>query len=188
MPVSNTSDLVERRSKDGGALWTERHSTFSGARLAVDRIAEHVEHPGQDGTADRRLQRPAGIDDDHSTRQTLRRCQGDATHVVGVALRQHLDDDGLGRGDVQHRIDRRQLLVEADVDDAAANGRDHADVRHVGANLLDRVGGCLCAMFSHRLELPTCRPRSGILPPMVGLKIWGMAGLAQASRMPVGDS
>jgi hypothetical protein len=44
MPVSKTSDLVERRASGGGARCTERHSTSAKRRAAVDGVAEHVEH------------------------------------------------------------------------------------------------------------------------------------------------
>ena len=93
MPVSKISDFVERRASGGGARCTERHCTSAGAGLAVDGVAEHVEHARQDRLAHRRLQRPAGVLHRHAAGQPLRGRQRDAAHVMRIALRQHLDHD-----------------------------------------------------------------------------------------------
>src|SRR5713101_5381839 len=42
-------------------------------------------------------------------------------------LRQHLDDDLLVRSRAQHRVDGRQMLIEPDIDDAAAPRRSRRD-------------------------------------------------------------
>jgi hypothetical protein len=45
--------------------------------------------------------------------------------VLGIQLRQHLDGYFVMRAGSQQRPDAWQLFIEADVDDATANGHDH---------------------------------------------------------------
>ena len=45
-----------------------------------------------------------------------------------IALRQHLDDDLPLISSVQHRVDRRQVLIEPYIHDAAADRNDHAEI------------------------------------------------------------
>ena len=66
-------------------------------RLAVDGVAEHVEHPRENPFAHRRLQRPARVLHRHAASETLRGRQRNPAHVMRIALRQHLDDDLLFR-------------------------------------------------------------------------------------------
>ena len=62
-------------------------------RLAVDGVAEHVEHPRENPFADRRLQRPARVLHRHAASETLRGRQRNPAHVMRITLRQHFDDD-----------------------------------------------------------------------------------------------
>ena len=71
MPVSNTSDFVERLASDGGSRWMDRQTTSAG-RLAVDGVAEHIEHSGDNCLADRHLEWPAGIFHGHAASEALR--------------------------------------------------------------------------------------------------------------------
>ena len=128
MPVSKISDLVERRASGGGARCTERHWTSDNGRLAIDRLAEHVEHPRKKCLAHGGLQGAAGILDRHAARQPLRGRQRDSAHMMRIALRQDLDDDLLVRSRQQQRMDRRQMRLEAYVHDTAADRDDHAVV------------------------------------------------------------
>jgi hypothetical protein len=64
-----------------------------GWRLAVDGVAEHVEHAPEDALAHRCHQRPAAVFHLHAAREPLRGCQADAAHMLGIQLRQHLDAD-----------------------------------------------------------------------------------------------
>ena len=62
MPVSKTSDLVERLANDGGAAMNGPHTFHVGQRrLAVDGVSKNIEHSRQNVFADRHLQRPAGV-------------------------------------------------------------------------------------------------------------------------------
>jgi hypothetical protein len=97
-------------------------------RFAVDGVAKDVEHPSKDLLAHRGLQRATSVLHLHAARQPLRRRQCDTAHMVGVALRQHLDHDATVVARTQQRIDRRQAPVEADVDDTSTHGDDRADV------------------------------------------------------------
>ena len=93
MPVSKTSDLVERRASGGGARCTERHWTSDSAGFAVDGVAKHVEHARENPFAHRRFQRPARVLHRHAAGETLRGRQRNPAHVMRIALRQHFDDD-----------------------------------------------------------------------------------------------
>ena len=75
------------------------------------------------------FKRSAGILHRHAPRQTLRGRQRDSADMMGIALRQHLDDDLLVRPREQQRIDRRQMRLEAYVHDAAADRDDRAVIR-----------------------------------------------------------
>ena len=97
-------------------------------RLTVNGVAKHIEHPRENGFAHRGFQRPARVRHRHATRQTLGRRQSNPAHVTRVPLRQHFDDDLFFRPRAQHRVDRRQRPVEPNIDNAAAHGRDHAEM------------------------------------------------------------
>ena len=96
-------DDLDARLEDlglGGTPCQRRRSPMDGApldigrrRLAVDGVAEHVEHARENSLADRRLQRPARVLHRHAAREALRGRQRNPAHVMRVALRQHLDDD-----------------------------------------------------------------------------------------------
>jgi hypothetical protein len=86
MPVSKTSDLVERRASDGGARCTERHWTIPLRDLFV---ANYVEHPRENRFADRCFQWSARVLHRHSASETLRGRQRDPTHVMRILLRRH---------------------------------------------------------------------------------------------------
>jgi hypothetical protein len=103
-----------------------------GRRLAVDGVAEHVEHARNDAFTHRSFQRPARVLHRHPARKTLRGGQRDPPHVTSIALRQHLDDDLPLVSSAQHRIDRRQMLFESDVHNASAYRDDRAGTRCTG--------------------------------------------------------
>ena len=126
MPVSKTSDLVERRTSGGGCLVHRAPLHTFQRRLAVDGVAEDVEHARQDRLADRRLQRPAGVLHRHAARQPLGRCQRDAAHVSCVALGQNFNGHLPAIPCVQQGVDGRQCAVKSHVHDAAANRHDNA--------------------------------------------------------------
>ena len=96
-------DDLDARFKDlglGGTPRQGRRSPMDGApldigrrRLAVDGVAEHVEHSRENSFADRRLQRPARVLHRHAASETLRGSQRDPAHVMRIELRQHFDDD-----------------------------------------------------------------------------------------------
>ena len=49
-----------------------------------------------------------------------------------ITLRQHFDDDLFFGPRAQHRVDRRQMLVEPYIHDAAAHRDDRAEVWNAG--------------------------------------------------------
>ena len=98
-------------------------------RIAIYGIAKYIEHPRKNGFAHRRFQRPACILDRHAARETLRRRQRNPAHVMRILLRQHFDDDFLLWSGEQHRVDRRQMHIEANVHNTAAHRDDDAHIR-----------------------------------------------------------
>ena len=132
-------DDLDPRLEDlgfGGTSCQRRRSSMDGApldicrcRLAVDGIAENVEHARENSLADRRLQRPTRVLHRHTASKTLRGRQRNPAHVTRIALRQHFDDDLFFRSRAQHRVDRRQMFIEPYIHDAAADRDDHAEVR-----------------------------------------------------------
>src|ERR1039458_8426985 len=110
--------------------WSPMHRTpfdIGQCRFAIYGIAKYVEHPRENRFAHRRFQRPACILHRHAASETLRRRQRNPAHVTRTLLRQHFDDDLLFRSREQHRINRRQMLVEPYVHDTAAHRDDHAE-------------------------------------------------------------
>jgi hypothetical protein len=97
-------------------------------RIAIDGVAEYVEHARENRFAHRRFQRTAYILHRHATRETLRRRQRNPAHVMRILLRQNFDDDLLFRSREQHRVDGRQMLIEPNVNDTAAYGNDNAEI------------------------------------------------------------
>ncbi len=91
MPVSKTSDLVERRANGGGAWWTERHSTSLECRAVVYGGTKNVKHARKNWLTNRCFQRPTRVPHRHSARKTLCRCQCDAAHTMCVALCQYFN-------------------------------------------------------------------------------------------------
>jgi hypothetical protein len=116
--LGGTPRQRRRRAMDGTPLHVAQR------RTAIDGVAKHIEHSRENPFADRRLQRPARVLDRHAAGETLRGRQGNPPHVPRIALRQHFDDDLLLRSRSQHRVDRRQMPIEADIHNAAAH-RDH---------------------------------------------------------------
>ena len=98
-------------------------------RLAVDDVAEHVEHSGENFFAHRGLERAARVHHGHSAGKTLRRRQRDPAYVTRVTLGQHLDDDSTFIARAKQRVDGRQVRIESNIDDAAAHRDDHAEIR-----------------------------------------------------------
>ena len=98
-------------------------------RFAVDGIAKHVEHAPERSLTDRRLQRPSRVFHRAAAGETLRGRQRNAAHVARVALRQHFEDDTPALARAQQRMNRRQVLVEPYVHDAAAHRDDGATIR-----------------------------------------------------------
>ncbi|OIQ68149.1 hypothetical protein GALL_502620 [mine drainage metagenome] len=94
-------------------------------RPAIYGVAEHVEHPREDRLADRGVQRPAGVEDRHSTREPLGGRQGDPAHVAFVLLGEDLDDDLIVRSGAEHRIDGRKGPVETDIHNTPPNSDNH---------------------------------------------------------------
>jgi hypothetical protein len=97
--------------------------------LAVDDVAEHVEHPGENFFAHRSFERAARVHHDHSAGQTLRRRQRDPTHAVSISVGQHFDDDSIFIARAKQRVDGRQVRIESNVDDATAHRDDHTAIR-----------------------------------------------------------
>jgi hypothetical protein len=89
MPVSKTSDLVERRPAAAGP--DARCAIGRRGPFAVDGVAENVEHARENSLADRRLQRPARVFHRHAAGQALGGGQRNSTHAMRIQLRQHLD-------------------------------------------------------------------------------------------------
>src|SRR5471030_2830747 len=101
-------------------------------RLAVDGVAEYVEHPRKNDLAYRGLQRSAGVLCSHAPRETLCRRECNTAYVMRIALREYLDDDLLFRPCVKYGIDRRQSISEPDIHDATAHRDDRAEIRWAG--------------------------------------------------------
>ena len=130
-------DDLDARLKDfrlGGTARQRRRSPMhrtpldiGQCRFAVDGVAKHVEHPRENRFAHRRFQRSARVLHRHAASETLRGRQRNPAHVTRISLRQHFDDDLLFRSRAQHRVNRRQMLVEPDIHDAAAHRDDHAE-------------------------------------------------------------
>ena len=62
----------------------------------------------------------------HAASETLRGCQRNPAHVTRIQLRQYLDDDLPLIASTQHRVDRRQMLIEPYIHDTAADRNDRA--------------------------------------------------------------
>ena len=62
-------------------------------RLAVDGIAEHVEHPRDDRFANRHLERPARVFHGHAASEPFRGIERDPADMMCVELHQHFDGD-----------------------------------------------------------------------------------------------
>ena len=62
--------------------------------LAVDRMAEHVEHPTERGLADRHGDRGAGVDDVEAARQAIGGGHRDRAHPVVAEVLLDLDHQG----------------------------------------------------------------------------------------------
>ena len=127
-------DDLDARLKDlglGGTPRQRRRGSMDGApldicrrRLAVDGVAEHVEHARENSLADRRLQRPARVLHRHAAERdpgwgSARFHARDARRVGPVPRWRFLS---VLR--VQQRIDGRQMRVEPYIYDTAAH-RDH---------------------------------------------------------------
>ena len=97
--------------------------------FAVYGVTEDIEHARQDAFAHQRLQRPARVHDRHAASQALRRRQRDPAHVTSILLGQHLDDDRFFRTCPQHRVDRRQVVIEPHIHDTAAYRDDNAKIQ-----------------------------------------------------------
>ena len=89
-------DDLDARLEDlglGGTPAKRRRGAMNGApldigrrRLAVDGVAENVEHPRENSFADRRLQRPARVLHRHAAREALRGGQRDPAHAMRIEL------------------------------------------------------------------------------------------------------
>ena len=97
--------------------------------LPVDGVAEDVEHAREDRRADGRLERAAGIGHWHAARQALSGRERDPADTLGVELGGHLDGDAALRPGPEQGRDRRQPVLKARIDHAAADRNDRADVR-----------------------------------------------------------
>ena len=127
-------DELDARFKDLGSRGSPRqrrrgpmHRTplhVAQPGYAVDRVAEHVEHAGEDALAHRRLQGPARVLHGHAAGKPFGGRQRNPADAMRVNLRQHFNDDLPLRSGAQNRIDGRQMLIEPRVHDAAAD-RDH---------------------------------------------------------------
>ena len=154
MPVSKISDLVERRASGGGARCTERHWTSDNAASRSMALPNTSNIRERIAFAHRRLQRPARVLHRHAASETLRGRQRNPAHVMRIALRQHFDDDSPFRSRAQHRVDRRQMLIEPYIHDAAAHRDDRAEIRRaVCAHVRSRSP---CQSIRHRV----CAARS----------------------------
>jgi hypothetical protein len=95
-------------------------------RLAIDGVTENIKHPRKHTLADRGLHGRAHILHHHTAGQTLRGGQGDAAHMPGIRLGQHLDDNASRLTRVEQRVNRRQAMIKARLDDTPAHGDDLA--------------------------------------------------------------
>jgi len=96
-------------------------------RLSVDGVSEDIEHSRENSLSDRRLQRPARVFHRAAAGEALRRCQRDPAHAMRVELRQNLYGD-FPFLRAQQRVDRRQMLIEPNINDTAAHRDDHAKI------------------------------------------------------------
>ena len=126
--LGGTTGQGRRISMDGAPVHIGRR------RLAVDGVAEDVEHSRNDSFADRHLQRPAGVLHGHAASETLRGIQGDPADMMCVELHQHLDGDPRLLPGVQQRVDGWQAVIEPHIDDAPTHRRDDAVIRVLGSS------------------------------------------------------
>ena len=101
------------------------------SRATVDGIAEDVEHTREDSLPYRRLERAPRILHLHAASETLCRRQGNTADTMGIAMYQHLYNDAPFAAGSQHRVDRRQVLVEPHIHDAAAHRDHHTGIRWI---------------------------------------------------------
>ncbi len=132
MPVSKTSVLVDRLASGRRIAMDGSPFDVGRRRLAVDGVAEDVEHARDDPLADRHLQRPAGVLDRHAAGEALGGIQGDPADMVDIDLHQHLDGDPRVLPRVQQRVDGRQPVIEPHIDDASSHRRDDAAICGLG--------------------------------------------------------
>ena len=122
----------------------DRRLLFGVDRAAlVDRLADHVEDAPQGLGADRHHDRATGVDHLGAAHQPVGRVHRDRAHGVLAEVLRHFErQHAAGVVDVQRAQDRRQLALEADVDDRADDLGDRADF----------VGWCSRG-YSHILSL-----------------------------------
>ena len=158
-------DDLDPRLEDlgfGGTPCQRRRGSMDGApldicrrRLAVDGVAEHVEHSRENSLADRRLQRPARVLHRHAAGEALGGGQRDSTHAMRVELSQNLDGN-LALLRVQQRVDGRQMCIEPYIHDTAAHRDDHAEIRRTGF-----VAHAIFPLVSHFFRAARRCPRIG---------------------------
>ena len=93
--------------------------------LALNGMAENIEHARQHSLAHRCHQRRASVAYRHAARQALRGCEGDATRMALVSLGQYLDRYRIAGNRAKQRANGGQLALKANIDYAGAHCRNH---------------------------------------------------------------
>ncbi len=144
MPVTRMLDLG-RLIDERGRLRVDRHGVGVADRAAlVDRLADDVEDAAERHRADGDADLRAGVADLLAAGEALGRVHRDrADGVLAEVLRDFEDEAVAVVVGLERREDRRELVVEAHVDDRADHLADAADVvGRRGGRRLGRGLGC----------------------------------------------
>ena len=169
MPVSNISDLVERRASGGGARCTERHWTSSGA------ASRSMALPNTSNIRDR-IPLPTGAFSGPPVSSTG---MPRASPCVGVnAIPRTRCASSWARTSITispaprvERVNRRQKPVEAHVHDAAAHRDDDAGFQQLASIVHDTGLGGKFFLHALRHERKPLRARVNSAP-LIWVKVW----------------
>jgi hypothetical protein len=89
----------------------------------------------------------------------LRGRHGDTADAMGIALHEHFDNDAPLIAGAEHGVDRRQVISERDIHDAAAHGRHDSHIRCCGFVFQFPPVGLWSETVRHRLRPEGRQPR-----------------------------
>ena len=134
-PVAIGSCTDLRGMMPGALTSATRRSVVSIGALAVDRVAERVDHAAEQRLADRHVDDRAGALDDVALADVAVGAEDHDADVVGLEVQRHAAD---AAGELDH-LAGLDVVEAVDAGDAVADGEHPADLRDLGllAEVLD---------------------------------------------------